>query len=343
MRESQPARIGAIPRAFGRRDQGLDEFGTAIASPRGRQIRAHIAHLLLRYFSTMPRRTLQNPPDEDQDELHHGAKSDGNGRAATVPTESVPPDMPPANSDQSRKILVIDLGGTKLKVLASGQTEPRKVASGPTMTPGEMVEAVKKLSKDWEYEAVSLGYPGLVGGSGPRSEAQNLAPGWVGFDFAAAFQMPVRILNDAAMQALGSYEGGRMLFLGLGTGLGSTLIAGNAIVPLELGSLRYSRTQKLGDVLGRQGLKRIGKKAWRAAVATVVHEFLTAFEVEYVILGGGNSVLVKDIPAGARLGHNQTAFRGGFRLWNLEDVRTLSPEGTGDCPPSPVPADWRVL
>jgi polyphosphate glucokinase len=155
--------------------------------------------------------------------------------------------------------------------------------------------------------------------------------------------MPVRILNDAAMQALGSYEGGRMLFLGLGTGVGSTLIAGNAIVPLELGCLRYSRTQKLGEVLGRQGLERIGKKAWRAAVAGIVHEFLTAFEVDYVVLGGGNSTEVKDLPAGARLGHNQTAFRGGFRLWNLEDVRTLSPDETHECPPSPAPPGWRIL
>jgi polyphosphate glucokinase len=242
-----------------------------------------------------------------------------------------------------RRILVVDIGGTKLKVLASGQTEPRKASSGPEMSPITMVNAVKELAKDWDYDGVSIGYPGLVGSAGPRSEAGHLASGWVGFDFAAAFNLPVRILNDAAMQALGSYEGGRMLFLGLGTGLGSTLIAQNAIVPLELGNLRFSRDETLSSVLGRQGLKRIGKKVWRAAVAEIVHEFLGAFEVDYIVLGGGNSTEVKDLPSGARLGHNQTAFRGGFRLWHLEDVQTLSPEGTMEIPPSPVPADWRIL
>jgi polyphosphate glucokinase len=241
------------------------------------------------------------------------------------------------------RILVIDLGGTKVKVLATGQTDVRKADSGPEFSPIKLVETATKLAKGWQYEAVSLGYPGLVGPAGPSSEAGNLAPGWVGFDFAAAFQMPVRVLNDAAMQALGSYEGGRMLFLGLGTGLGSTLISQNAIVPLELGGLRFSRTQTLGQVLGREGLRRIGKKAWRAAVATVVHEFLSAFEVEYVVLGGGNSKEIKDLPAGARLGHNQTAFRGGFRLWNLEDVKTLSPGEIPDCPGPPSPVDWRIL
>jgi len=250
--------------------------------------------------------------------------------------------------DQARdgaphRILVIDIGGTKVKVLASGETEVRKTESGPTFSPSKLVETSKQLAKGWKYDAISLGYPGRVGPAGPSSEAGNLAPGWVGFDFAAAFQMPVRVLNDAAMQALGSYEGGRMLFLGLGTGLGSTLISQNAIVPLELGGLRYSRTQTLGQMLGRDGLKRIGKKAWRAAVAAIVHEFLAAFEVEYVVLGGGNSKEVKHLPAGARVGHNQTAFRGGFRLWNLEDVQTLSPGEIPDCPGPPSPADWRIL
>jgi polyphosphate glucokinase len=248
-----------------------------------------------------------------------------------------------ARAGAPHRILVIDIGGTKVKVLASGETEVRKTESGPTFSPSKLIETSKELAKGWKYDAISLGYPGRVGPAGPSSEAGNLAPGWVGFDFAAAFQMPVRVLNDAAMQALGSYEGGRMLFLGLGTGLGSTLISQNAIVPLELGGLRYSRTQTLGQVLGREGLKRIGKKAWRAAVAAIVHEFLAAFEVEYVVLGGGNSKEVKDLPAGARVGHNQTAFRGGFRLWNLEDVQTLSPGEIPDCPGPPSPADWRIL
>jgi polyphosphate glucokinase len=246
-------------------------------------------------------------------------------------------------AEAPRSILVVDLGGTKVKVLATGQTEVRKAESGPEFSPNKLVETAKKLAEGWQYEAVSLGYPGLVGPAGPSSEAGNLAPGWVGFDFAAAFDMPVRVLNDAAMQALGSYEGGRMLFLGLGTGLGSTLISQNAIVPLELGGLRYSRTQTLGQVLGREGLRRIGKKRWRMAVAAVVHECLAAFGVEYVVLGGGNSKEVKDLPAGARLGHNQTAFRGGFRLWNLEDVKTLSPGEIPECPGPPAWADWRIL
>jgi polyphosphate glucokinase len=248
-----------------------------------------------------------------------------------------------ASPSTPRHILVIDLGGSKLKVLASGQTEVRKSVSGPDFTAAKLVETAKELAKGWKYEAVSLGYPGRVGAAGPSSEAGNLAPGWVGYDFAAAFKMPIRVLNDAAMQALGSYEGGRMLFLGLGTGLGSTLISQNAIVPLELGGLRFSKTQTLGQVLGREGLRRIGKRAWRAAVSAVVHEFLAAFEVEYVVLGGGNSQEIKDLPAGARLGHNHTAFRGGFRLWNLDDVQTLSPGDTADYPPPPAPADWRIL
>ncbi len=280
--------------------------------------------------------TSPNETAELQTEVPKGAEPTETAASGQQASPEKPATAP-------RRILVIDLGGSKLKVLATGETEPRKTESGPQMTPLKMVEAVNQLAGGWQYEAVSLGYPGLCGASGPRSEPGNLAAGWVGFDFAAAFKMPVRILNDAAMQALGSYEGGRMLFLGLGTGLGSTLIAGNAIVPLELGGLRYSKTQKLGDILGRQGLERVGKKVWRTAVAQIVHEFLVAFEVDYVVLGGGNSSEIKEIPAGARLGHNQTAFRGGFRLWNLDDVQTLSPEETHDFPNVPTPSGWRIL
>src|SRR5262245_39654383 len=154
-----------------------------------------------------------------------------------------------------KTILAIDIGGTKLKLLVSGQNEPRKTPSGKEMTPGKMVEAVRELTADWEHDAISIGYPGLVGASGPRSEAQNLGPGWVELHHAAPFAKPVRIINDAAIQALGSYEGGKMLFLGLGTGLGSALISDNAIVPLELGRLRFGNTETLGEVLGRRGLK----------------------------------------------------------------------------------------
>jgi hypothetical protein len=179
----------------------------------------------------------------------------------TTPPTDTPSETPPTAPQPPKQVLVIDIGGTKLKVLATGQTEPRKVASGKRMTPARMIEAVKALTEDWEYQAVSIGFPGLVGDHGPRSEPGNLGSGWVGFDYAAAFGMPVRISNDAAMQAMGSYEGGRMLFLGLGTGLGSALIAQNAIVTLELGRLLFSEGTTLGELLGRRGFQRMGKKA----------------------------------------------------------------------------------
>ena len=257
-------------------------------------------------------------------------------RKAT-PQQGEMPEAPPT------KILVIDIGGTKVKALASGQHEPRKMTSGKTLTPARMVERVKVLANGWDYEAVSIGYPGLVGPNGPRSEPGNLGPGWVGFNFAAAFEKPVRILNDASMQALGSYEGGRMLFLGLGTGLGSTLIAENVIIPLELGQLPYSKGT-LGQSLSRKGLARIGKDAWRAVIAEVVDCFTAAFEVDYIVLGGGNAKKIKDPPAGARLGHNLTAFRGGLRLWNLDSVTTHEPDGGGEQHAQPAPpAEWRVI
>jgi hypothetical protein len=182
-----------------------------------------------------------------------------------------------------------------------------------------------------------------VGLSGPSSEPGNLAAGWVGFNFAAAFSRPVRILNDAALQALGAYEGGRMLFLGLGTGLGSAFISQNAILPLELGSLRYRRGQSYGEVLGRRGLKEGGKKVWRRAVTQAVSDFLTAFEVDYVMLGGGNSKEIKVVPPGSRIGNNQSALRGGFRLWNLDDIQTLSPDDEAGSLSNPAKVDWRVL
>jgi polyphosphate glucokinase len=238
-----------------------------------------------------------------------------------------------------KKILTVDIGGTKLKILATGQTEPRKKRSGKTMTPSRMVQVVRNLADSWEYDAVSIGFPGLVGIGGPRSEPGNLGPGWVGFDYSAAFDRPVRIVNDAAMQALGSYEGGRMLFLGLGTGVGSALIAENIIVTLELGQLPFRGRETISDLLGRRGLQRLGKREWREKLHEIVSVLLGAFVADYVVLGGGNSKQVKDIPPGARLGNNLTAFRGGFRLWHLEDVQTLSPDGTL---PYAV-SDWRLI
>jgi predicted NBD/HSP70 family sugar kinase len=248
----------------------------------------------------------------------------------------------PAEQPKPSQILVLDIGGTKMKALATGQVEPRKKASGKKLTPAKMVEAVRELTRDWDYEAVSLGYPGLVGIHGPRSEPGNLGPGWVGFDFAAAFGRPVRVINDAAMQALGSYEGGRMLFLGLGTGLGSTLIAENTIIPLELGQLPHPEGGNLGEALGKRGLERLGKDRWGAAVKEAVAALGVAFSADYVVLGGGNAKRLKGLLPGVRLGHNRTAFRGGLRLWNIEYAATLAAEG--DQPPVyRPPAEWRTV
>jgi len=259
-------------------------------------------------------------------------------RRKTTPLEQPTPgpDRPP------KSILAIDVGGSRVKILASGQTEPRRRPAGPNMTPQDMVAAVQEMADGWEYEAVSLGYPGQVGDDGPRSEPGNLGPGWVGFNFATAFGKPVRIMNDAAMQALGSYDGGRMLFLGLGTGLGSALIAGSVIVPLELGQLPAPGGGLLGERLSRAGLRRVGKKRWRKLLGRVVLALRTAFLADSVVLGGGNVKKLKDAPPGARLSNNLTAFRGGFRLWHLDDVKTLSGE---EGPPAVVDEkiDWRVI
>jgi polyphosphate glucokinase len=255
-------------------------------------------------------------------------------RTMTTPTTAI---------QRPKQVLVVDIGGTKLKMLATGQSEPRKAPSGRSMSPAKMVEVVKSLANDWEYQAVSLGFPGLVGDHGPRSEPGNLGSGWVGFDYASAFGMPVRVSNDAAMQALGSYDGGRMLFLGLGTGLGSSLIAQNVIVPLELGQLPFSDGTRLGDVLCKSGLKRLGKKIWRETVSRVIPALMGSFVADYVVLGGGCSKEVKVLPPGTRLGHNLTAFRGGFRLWHLDDVRTLDTEEVVLPNPSPLSTEWRMI
>jgi predicted NBD/HSP70 family sugar kinase len=238
------------------------------------------------------------------------------------------------------RALMIDVGGTNIKVLCSGETEPRRIPSGKEMTASGMVEAVQKITRDWKYEVVSIGYPGPVGNHGPRSEPGNLGSGWVGFDYAAAFGCPVRILNDAAMQALGSYEGGRMLFLGLGTGLGSALIAENVIIPLELGRIRVGN-RTLGDQLGRKGLKDLGKSKWRGLLEAALQSFAEAFMVDYIVIGGGNAKHVKEPPPGVRLGHNHTAFRGGIRLWTMEDVQTHS-AGEQETPRK-RPREWCVV
>jgi len=221
------------------------------------------------------------------------------------------------------KILVIDIGGTNVKMLASGQREPRKFPSGPTMTPREMAAGVKQAVQGWKYDAVSIGYPGPVRDGRPASEPHNLGKGWVAFNYRAAFGLPVKIINDAAMQALGSYEGGRMLFLGLGTGLGSTLIADGVVMPMELGHLPY-RKGTFEDYVGIRGLERRGKKKWRGAVEDVVARLVAALEPDSVVLGGGNVKKLKALPPLCRAGVNANAFRGGFRLWEATDDGRVS-------------------
>lgn len=212
------------------------------------------------------------------------------------------------------KILVVDVGGSHVKVLATGQREPRKFVSGPALTPRQMVAGVKQLARGWKYDVISMGYPGPVRRGRPTAEPHNLGPGWVRFDYRAAFRLPVRIINDAAMQAMGSYKGGRMLFLGLGTGLGSTLIADGVVLPLELGHLPYKKGT-FEDYVGQRGLDRRGKKKWRHHVADAVARLTAALEPDDVVLGGGNVRKLKELPTGCRAGNNADAFAGGFRLW----------------------------
>jgi len=222
------------------------------------------------------------------------------------------------------KVLVVDVGGTHVKVLATGAADDRQFESGPTMTPGRMVDDVIRAAGDWEFAAVSIGYPGPVVRGQPLREPHNLAPGWVGFDFAAHFGRPVKVVNDAAMQALGSYQGGQMLFLGLGTGLGSALVADGELVPLELAHLPYREGRTFEDDLGLRGLDRLGEAQWRRAVEDVVARLKSALVADHVVLGGGNVHRLDPLPPGCRRGDNRNAFAGGFRLW--EDRRTGAPE-----------------
>jgi len=217
-------------------------------------------------------------------------------------------------------VLVVDVGGTNVKILAAGQAERRKFASGPTLTPELMVAGVKELAADWPYEAVSIGYPGRVHSGHIVADPHNLAAGWVRFDFEAAFGCPVKVLNDAALQALGSYQGGLLLFLGLGTGLGSALVAEGVVVPMELAHLPYAKAT-YEDYVGLRGLKRLGKKKWRQHVAYGVARLIEALHPDDVVLGGGNAKKLKELPPGCRLGDNANAFLGGFRLWDEAGAR----------------------
>jgi polyphosphate glucokinase len=220
-------------------------------------------------------------------------------------------------------VLVVDVGGTSVKILATGESQHRSFPSGPTLTPRQMVSETKKLSRDWRYDVVSIGYPGPVVHGQPIAEPHNLGRGWVGFDFAAAFGHPVKVINDAAMQALGSYKDGKMLFLGLGTGFGSAMIVNGIVEPMELGHLPY-RKGTYEDYVGRRGLERYGKKKWRRQVADVVARLIAALAPDDTVIGGGNVRKLDALPPGSRAGDNNNAFSGGFRLWELPHAGTRS-------------------
>lgn len=228
-------------------------------------------------------------------------------------------------------VLVVDVGGSHVKILATGQEEPRRFGSGPHLTAEAMVRGVGEAAEGWGFDAVALGYPGIVLRGRPMTEPRNLGPGWVGFDYEAAFGRPVKIVNDAAMQALGSYEGGRLLFLGLGTGLGTAMVVDGVVEPLELAHMPY-RKATYEDYVGERGLERLGKKRWRKRVEDVVSTLVRATEPTDVVIGGGNVKKLKGLPGHARAGDNRFAFAGGFRLWAGDDlVRPEShpTQGTG--------------
>ena len=223
-------------------------------------------------------------------------------------------------------VLVVDVGGTHVKILATGQKQFREFPSGPTLSAKQMVGGVKKLARDWKYDGVSIGYPGPVIRNRPLAEPHNLGRGWMGCDFKAAFKRPVKVVNDAAMQALGSYKGGKMLFLGLGTGLGSAMIVDGIVEPMELGHLPYKK-RTFEDYVGVRGYERLGKKKWRKEVADVVSQLVAALEPEDVVLGGGNVKKLKELPPGCRAGANANAFLGGFRLWQKTSRRNSANSG----------------
>ncbi len=217
-------------------------------------------------------------------------------------------------------VLVVDVGGTHVKILATGQQDHRQFDSGPSMTAKQMVSIVRKMAKDWSYDAVSIGYPGPVLQGCPIAEPHNLGPGWVGFNFKKAFQRPVKVINDAAMQALGSYKRGKMLFLGLGTGLGSAMVLDGIVEPMELGHLPY-KNGVFEDYVGQRGLEKYGRKKWQRHVEDVVAQLIAAIEPDDVVLGGGNVKQLKEMPPRCRAGDNDNAFLGGFRLWAKESKK----------------------
>ena len=260
--------------------------------------------------------TDANPPIVDTTEASLEKSVDDATRSAQQP-----PRKTPAKPADKLKIMVIDVGGSSVKILATGHKEHLSFESGPDMTPGKMVAGVKKLAKDWDYDVISIGYPGVVAHHRPVSEPYNLKKGWVGFDFAKAFGCRVKVVNDATMQALGSYRGGKMLFLGLGTGLGSTMIVDGNPAPMELGHLPYKK-HTYEHYVGHEGLEHHGKKKWRSYVADVVKRLVAALEPDETVIGGGNVDKLKTLPKGCRTGDNDNAFVGGFRLWKKPERKT---------------------
>jgi polyphosphate glucokinase len=220
------------------------------------------------------------------------------------------------SSTNPRHILVLDVGGTHVKFRVGARGAIQKLISGPKMTPGRMAREVRRCLRNVPYDAVAMGYPGLVFRGRIAAEPHNLGKGWVGFNFARAFGKPVRIINDAAMQAMGSYTGGRMLFLGLGTGLGASLIIKGVVEPTEVGHLPFKHDHTYEDYVGEHGRKRLGNRKWRKAVMEVVGVLKAAFEPDYVVIGGGNAVRLRKLPPDVRLGDNRNAFLGGLRLWH---------------------------
>jgi polyphosphate glucokinase len=211
-------------------------------------------------------------------------------------------------------VLAVDVGGSHVKAVLNGVDERRRFVSGHKMTAAQMVEGVLEETADWDYVGVSVGVPGPVVDGKVVREPVNLGPGWVGFEFEQAFGKPTKVVNDAAMQALGSYDGGRMLFLGLGTGLGTTLIIDSVVAPMELGHLPY-RKATFEDYVGEAGLERDGHKRWQKHVVETIEYLSAALLPNYVVLGGGNARELHELPPNCRLGHNEDAFLGGFRLW----------------------------
>jgi polyphosphate glucokinase len=239
-------------------------------------------------------------------------------------------------------VLAVDIGGSHVKVLASGETDERRFASGPKLTAQMMAAGVRKLADGWQWEGVSVGVPAPVHGGRVVSDPVHLGKGWIGFDFEAAFGKPTRVVNDAAMQALGSYEGGKMLFLGFGTGLGSALVVDGLVEPMEIGHLRF-RKKTFEDYVGERALQKLGRKRWQKAVRQTIAQLTAALEPDSIVLGGGNAALLEELPPNCRLGDNHNAFAGGFRLW--QDTATIAEgshqESDAGPPPPAAPKQTR--